>query len=87
VDTPVSEWPLNWIQFIVNIQKRIRPIRAVASYQVFKLDDDPDLLQLFLTDPVLSKLILRAENRHIMVEHAHVSELKGRLGVLGYLMP
>ncbi|MBL7978098.1 MAG: hypothetical protein JNN12_07135 [Bacteroidetes Order II. Incertae sedis bacterium] len=87
VEVPITEWPINWLEFIVKIRTRIRPIRAVATYQVFKLDDDPDLLQLFLTDPVLSKLILRAENRHIMVEHAHVSELKGRLGVLGYLMP
>jgi len=84
---PAAEWPPNWQDFMEKVQQKLRPIRLIPNYLVFKLEDDPELLQVFQSDPVLSKLILRAEGRHILVEQNRVSELKGRLGLLGYIMP
>ncbi|MBN8588310.1 MAG: hypothetical protein J0L94_08300 [Rhodothermia bacterium] len=84
---PAAEWPPNWQAFMEKVQQKLRPIRLIPNYLVFKLEDDPELLQVFQSDPVLSKLILRAEGRHILVEQSRTSELKGRLGLLGYIMP
>lgn len=82
-----SEWAQNWREFFAQCRSRVRPIRTIPDFQVFKIQDDPQLKQLFATDPVLKQLVLRAENLHILVKTENVSRLKGRLSVLGYMMP
>ncbi len=76
--------PPIWENFFKEVRARMEPLEAVPAMAVFRVKPDRELLSLLTTDPVLKKLVVRAENYHVVVRSGEVTKLKKRLAFLGF---
>lgn len=80
----VEKPPPIWEGFFKEVLARMEPLEPVQAMEVFRVKPDKALLILLTTDPVLKKMVIRAENYHVMVPKTDVSKLKKRLAFLGF---
>ncbi len=78
--------PKIWLDFFNSALDRVDPLAPEEDFEVFKLRPNKELRLLIARDPEISKLILKAEDYHILVKKRHVSILKKRLEAHGYLL-
>ncbi|RLB93691.1 MAG: hypothetical protein DRH26_03275 [Deltaproteobacteria bacterium] len=83
-DNIVKKPPPIWEGFFKEVLTRMEPLAPVQAMAVFRVKPDKALLILLTTDPVLKKMVIRAENYHVVVREADVSKLKKRLVFLGF---
>lgn len=81
-----AEPPAIWVTFFMEARARLHPMKAEPML-VFKLKDNPLLLQLFAKDPLLRSLTLKVEGRRIALLKSAYPEVLKRLESHGFLEP
>lgn len=79
-----NELPDNWKEFFEEILKKMEYVQLVPEYKVLKLEQNKDLIALITKDSVLSKMILKAENFHILIKENDIERFSEILKENGY---
>lgn len=78
-----------WEDFFDSLLKRCKPLTPLdlSKYHLYSISPDNKTLVRFLSaDPILQKLIIRAENYIILVTNDNHAKFENRLKSLGYLI-
>ena len=78
-----------WQEFFDSLLKRCKPLTPMelSKYHLYSISpDNKVLVRLLASDPILQKLIIRAENYIILVTNANHTKFENRLKSLGYLI-
>lgn len=75
-----------WKAFLDDVEGKVDPLVPVRSMAVFRLKENQELISLVARDPELKKHILKAEDHHILIPHAHLGKVRNRLETFGYLI-
>ena len=78
-----------WQEFFDSLLKRCKPLTPLelSKYHLYSISpDNKPLVKLLASDPILQKLIIRAENYIILVTNANHTRFENRLKSLGYLI-
>jgi hypothetical protein len=79
--------PENWQHFLKDLEGKVDPLKPLPEYLVYQIPpEDKALIQLFGKDPVLQKIIIKAEGFRVLFPQNKASDLRKRLRELGYLM-
>lgn len=78
--------PKIWENFFNSVLSQYQPLHRIPSAVVFKIADNPQLIQHIARDTILKKYILKAEQHHLIIEKKHYSKVQERLITLGYLL-
>ncbi len=81
--------PPLWEEFFDSLKNKADPLKTInKQYLSFKIDPGKrELIELLFSDPVLKKVVIKAENYQIFIEESSRGTVKNRLAELGYLMP
>lgn len=79
--------PQIWLDFFEKILRQIKPLTKKSTMNVYKIADNQDLLMLMVRDPLLKKLVLKMEDRHVAIDKNDYSKVRNRLLELGFLNP
>lgn len=75
-----------WIKFFKELEGRMKSIKLVNNYKVIKLEKDNELISFITKNEKISKLILKAENFHIIVADENIEEFVKILRENGYYL-
>ena len=78
--------PPIWSLFLEEVKNKINPLQEEDKYRIFKIDNDRELLSLFAGDPILKKMVLKAEEYHILIDRTNIRKVKKRLEEFGYFI-
>lgn len=78
--------PEIWINFFENLRKRANSFTCESGYQIFKVKDSIELRNAIISDEQLGKLILKAENFHILIKKADYAKVKKIMKKYGFLI-
>jgi hypothetical protein len=79
--------PPVWQAFFASLQEKSFVIPALnEGYQIFRLPDHKELIQLIATDDFLKKYCIKAEMFHVLIANAHVPKVKNYLKKYGFLI-
>lgn len=82
-----NKLPPNWKVFFDNLDRKIHPLDQVNEVMVFKIpSDDPELIKLLIQNPVIKKLLIKAEDYQIIVSKKDYPTLRTKLKTYGYLL-
>ncbi|MEQ1744618.1 MAG: hypothetical protein ABMA02_04275 [Saprospiraceae bacterium] len=82
-----SELPLNWQGFFQEMLHKINPFVREIDMTVLRIPpDNTALIRLVAQDPVLRKLVVKAEGFLILVPQGNMAPLRRRLQEFGYLL-
>jgi|GEM_PF-3289276 len=81
-----NKWPKNWEAFEKELKTRNQLINRVEEAKVYRLESQPELLQTIVNDPTLRKLILKAEDYHVVVLPENHRGFLKRIRDLGYFL-
>ncbi len=81
-----EDLPENWQQYFKELLDNCNPLKQVGPHAVFKLSRNKALITLVAQDPVLRRLVLKAEDHHVIVFRTHLARFKSRMKELGYLL-
>jgi hypothetical protein len=78
--------PSNWQAFFSSLHEKINPLEVQQDCTIFKIPEGrQELLQLIAQDPVIKKLVAKAEGYLLIVPNKHLAELRRRLAEFGYM--
>jgi len=78
--------PANWQSFFSSLHEKINPLEVQQDCTIFKIPEGrQELLQLIAQDPVIKKLVAKAEGYLLIVPNKHLAELRRRLAEFGYM--
>ena len=78
--------PPVWRDFFKQAVERLQPIEEEKGLRVFKLPDNPNLLRIVATDPLLSSIVLKVEGKRIAMKATDFNLFKNHLKRYGYLV-
>ncbi len=78
--------PQNWEDFFEEVVESVEALSACDDLVVYKLNNTPEIKQLFVSDPVLKKLIKKAEDFCVIFRQKDRATIARRLSELGYLI-
>ncbi|MFH0997880.1 MAG: hypothetical protein V1844_20630 [Pseudomonadota bacterium] len=78
--------PRIWEDFLNGILDKIDPLIPEPALLVFRLKEQPELIELMARDEILQKYILKAESYHVLISAPNLSKVKKRLEAFGYFM-
>jgi len=82
-----TDLPANWKTFFSILDKKIHPLTPIEEVLVFKIpNDDPELIKLLIQNPIIKKLLIKAEDYQIIVTKKDYPTLKTKLKAFGYLL-
>jgi len=82
-----TDLPANWKTFFSILEKKIHPLTPIEEVLVFKIpNDDPELIKLLIQNPIIKKLLIKAEDYQIIVTKKDYPTLKTKLKAFGYLL-
>ena len=83
-----DELPPLWEQFFKSLLQHCHPLKEdTQNYKRYTLDpENRDLVMLVTTDPVLRRIVIRAENYRIMVKTEDLRKFETQLKKHGYLL-
>ncbi|MEL6864767.1 MAG: hypothetical protein AAFP19_10120 [Bacteroidota bacterium] len=85
--TILAELPTNWTTFFESLEQKINPLKPINQVRVFQIpEENKDLLQLIIRDPILKKLVYKAEDFHLLVLKKNYPNFRKRLQAFGYLL-
>jgi hypothetical protein len=87
LDFPYDDMPSVWESFvrkIVNSSKA--PIAPESGVKVFKVDKNSAQARALVADPVIAKLIIKAEGYRILVKEDRLKDFQNRLRELGLFL-
>jgi len=83
----LKEFPNNWNTFFKELELKVNSLIEIKKVKVFKIPEDNQPLRMIIAkDPTLKKLILKAEDFHILLFEANAAKFRKRLQELGYLL-
>jgi hypothetical protein len=85
-DNIVEKPPAIWEDFFRKLLARMNPLEPVPDLAVFRVKPDRELLRLLITDTLLKKYVIRAENQHLLIRTVDVSKVKKRLTFFGFFI-
>ena len=78
--------PENWTEFFDTLQKKSNPFDIPEANKVISIaKTQPELIKLIVQDPILSKLVIKAEYHHLIIPQKNIAKVKQRLREFGYL--
>jgi len=80
----LAKLPPSWNDFFKRAESRLNPLKKERNTEVFRLADDPELLHIIASDPVISNLSLKVEGRRIAVKRQDIPALAKQLKRYGY---
>ena len=81
--TPLPE---NWTEFFDTLQKKSNPFDTPEANKVISIaKTQTELIKLIVQDPILSKLVIKAEFHHLIIPQKNIAKVKQRLREFGYL--
>jgi len=84
----VSEDPPRiWTDFFKKVRSNSTPLEKVTKYMVFKIPKNADLIALFAKDSQLKKMVVKAEDYHVLIDKTNLPNVQQRLKEFGYLLP
>jgi hypothetical protein len=78
-------FPENWQAFFKEIIDKANRFQG-RSYKVYELEKDAELIRLIARDEALKKLVIKAENYHILIKNSDLDIFKSRLLKFGYFL-
>ncbi len=83
-----AEFPPNWEAFFNDMTLKVNPFAPVDEQMIlYKLPaDNRPLIQLIARDNVIKKMVLKAEDYHILIPRSKLPVFKKRLAEFGYLV-
>jgi hypothetical protein len=85
--TVSKELPANWEAFFRTLRLKCDPLKSIGEHSAYQLSqEDQELMHLVAKDPVLKKLIIKAEGLIILVMKKNAGKFKSRLKEFGYLL-
>lgn len=78
--------PPVWKDFFARAKRRLRPFEREEEMMVFRMADDPELMEIIASDPTIAGLVFKVQGRRIAVKNKDTKKLKNRLRKYGYLM-
>jgi hypothetical protein len=78
--------PRIWEDFLSGILDKINPLIPEPGLSVFRLKEQPELIELMARDEVLQKYILKAEGHHVLIPAKSLYKVKKRLEAFGYFI-
>jgi hypothetical protein len=81
-----KEPPKIWQTFLDDIRSKKDPLEEKMDLHVFKVKDNQELIELIARDEILRKLVLIAEDYHILIPEIHIKSVQRRLGDFGFFM-
>ncbi|MEM9340030.1 MAG: hypothetical protein AAGA66_14940 [Bacteroidota bacterium] len=78
--------PPLWDQFFKDLEKKADCFNSIEAHQTFHLKEDKELLILLSREEKLKKLVIRAEDYHVIVKKKDVIKLRNLLKEYGYLL-
>jgi len=85
-DNIIAKPPRIWETFFNEVLARMNPLEQVPALSVFRVKPDRELLTLLTRDNILKKLVIRAEDHHIIVKTSDFSKVKKRLALFGFFI-
>ncbi|WP_163469860.1 hypothetical protein [Fusobacterium sp. IOR10] len=73
-----------WVEFFEKMEKRVNGIEVINDYKVLKLKDDKELINFIVKNKEIGKLILKAENFHILIKKENIEKFSEILKENGY---
>ena len=77
--------PENWEDFFKMVLRRVCPLVRRPKWEVYEVAPNEDLMHLLITDSVLKNYILKAEQRHVLINPKNLKKVIKRLEELGFL--
>lgn len=82
-----KELPPAWINFLNDLVKNSESIRSENAYYVFKIpDEDKQLIRIIAQDAELKKIVMKAEQFHVLIHKTNMSKFISRMKIYGYLI-
>jgi hypothetical protein len=78
--------PEVWQKFLDDISSKKDPLEEKMNLHVFKVKDNKELIELIARDEILRKLVLIAEDYHVLISEHHMKSVQRRLGDFGFFM-
>lgn len=79
--------PKIWNDFFETLLKRISNLTEEKELVIYNLDTmNNELIEIFLKDPIISKLILKVEGKRIAIYKDDFLKIKKRLEIFGFLI-
>ena len=83
IDAPL---PTIWSDFLSELEKKAAPFDTPETNKVVSISkSQPELIKLIVQDPILSKLVIKAEYHHLIIPQRNIAKFKQRLIDFGYL--
>ncbi|MCP4178348.1 MAG: hypothetical protein GY756_11325, partial [bacterium] len=81
--------PANWEEFFSSILRKADPLsHKKVRRLVFQLDPgDKELIRILFDDPIIKKLVMKAEDYHILIKEIDYKKVQKRLAEHGFLLP
>ncbi|MFK4785350.1 hypothetical protein [Fusobacterium sp. MFO224] len=79
-----SDFSQVWAEFFKKMENRISAIKVVEDYKVLKLGNDKELVNFIIKNKEISKLILKAEEFHILIKEENIEKFSEILKENGY---
>lgn len=78
--------PTIWSHFLDELEKKATPFDTPEANKVVSISkSQPELIKLIVQDPILSKLVIKAEYHHLIIPQHNIAKFKQRLRNFGYL--
>jgi len=78
--------PKIWQTFLDDIISKKDPLEEKMNLLVFKVKNNLELIELIARDEILRKLVLIAEDYHVLISEHNIKKVQLRLGEFGYFM-
>ncbi len=75
-----------WEDLFLELLSRMSSITVLNNYSTLKLKEDKNLISFITKDEKVSKMILKAENYHIIIENNKLKEFEEILNENGYFL-
>ncbi|MGB0405390.1 MAG: hypothetical protein ACPGDB_04300, partial [Fusobacterium sp.] len=79
-----SDFSNIWTDFFNEMEKRINSIKIINDYKVLKLGEDKELVNFIIKNKEIGKLILKAEEFHILIKEENIEKFSEILKENGY---
>jgi hypothetical protein len=85
--TVAKDIPPNWEAFFETLRQKCDPLKSIGEHMAYQLSqNDKEMINLVAKDPVLKKLVIKAEGLTIIVMKKDQPKFKARLKEFGYLL-
>lgn len=83
----ISETPGEiWEEFFEGVKERMSSVKLLQDYSVLQLKQDKELISFISSNKELSKIILKAENFHIIIKNENIDKFQEILNSNGYYL-